>query len=203
MSLPLANDQIRLKILELLHKTAQENPRGMEITNHDIAKDLSVPENLTDFNLQYLGGKGLVKNYRFTSGGYFVKITAFGCDVVEHKNKFASQFPFVEVTIQNQNIQGNAYGLVQAAGNAKVTINQQQAFQQAYSQIENSDLKREQKDFLQKHVKELEQELQKSTNADVSAIKTTWTKVKENASWLIPTLAQAVTEGIKIVCGVP
>jgi hypothetical protein len=68
--------------------------------------------------------KGLVEFQAETFGGYYAVITAFGCDVVEHKNMFAEQFPFIEVTIQNQNIQGNAYGVVQASGNAQVTVNQ-------------------------------------------------------------------------------
>jgi hypothetical protein len=203
LSNPLTNDQIRISILELLHKDAQEDPSGMGVDNRDIAKALLISENIADFNLQYLKQKGLLDFNGVNFDCYWAKITAFGCDVVEHKNKFANQFPFVEVTIQNQNIQGNAYGVIQASGNAQATINQQQAFQQAYSKIENSDLKREQKDFLQMQVKELEQELQKGANADVNILKTVWTKIKENASWVIPMLAQTVTEGVKVACGVP
>src|SRR5690554_935227 len=122
MSTVLSNDQIRLAILELLHKEIQKEPLGFGIESHKMAEILSVPQNLTDFNLQYLKQKGLVQFTHETFGGYYVRINAFGCDVVEHKKKFAGQFPFIEVTVQNQNIQGNAYGAVQASGNAQVTV---------------------------------------------------------------------------------
>jgi DNA-binding IscR family transcriptional regulator len=176
---------------------------GFGIESHKMAEILSAPQNLTDFNLQYLKQKGLVQFTHETFGGYYVRINAFGCDVVEHKKKFAGQFPFIEVTVQNQNIQGNAYGAVQASGNAQVTVNMQDAFQKAYKEINEANLGKEQKELLQNNVKELEQELQKGKDADANAIKKAWIKVKQNANWLIPTLAQAVTKGLKITCGIP
>lgn len=203
MSAPLSNDQIRVSILELLHTQAQDEPQGLGVENHKIAEVLSITQNQADFNLLYLRQKGLVEFQAESFGGYYAVITAFGCDVVEHKNRFAEQFPFIEVTIQNQNIQGNAYGVVQAAGSAQVTVNQQDAFKRAYYEIEKSTLPAEQKGIIAANVKELELELGKGNQADANAIKKIWIKIKENANWLVPTLAVAVTEGLKIACGVP
>jgi len=136
---------------------------------------------------------------------WWAKITAFGIDVVEHKERFTSQFPFVQVTIQTQNIQGNAYGVVQAAGNAQVSFNQQitDAFQQAHLEVEKANIPKEQKEEVKTNLKDLEQELQKGKEADTNAIKRAWAKLKQNANWLVPTLAQVVTEGLKIAFGVP
>ncbi|MGD6851103.1 MAG: hypothetical protein ACQCN6_03485 [Candidatus Bathyarchaeia archaeon] len=202
MSSPLTNDQIRLAVLELLHEYAQKDHKGLGVENREIAKSIGITENLMDFNLTYLRQKGLIEFVESCKDCYWIEITAFGCDVVEHKNRFVRQFPFINVTIQNQNIQGNSYGAIQAGDNAKIIINQQQAFQQAYSQIENSELEKEQKDFLQTQIKGLEQEIKKGADADVNGIKKAWMNIKENASWLIPTLTNVVTEGVKIACGV-
>ncbi len=203
MSTPLTNDQIRLAILELLLQESEKRPMNLGISNRKIAETLAISQNCADFNLEYLKAKGLVKFLAETFNGNWARITASGCDVVAHKNLYSDQVPFVNVTIQNQNIQGNTYGAVQAAGNSQVTVNQQDAFGRAYGEIEKSNLTPEQKGSIQKDVNELEQELKRGNQADANRVKNLWLKIKKNANWLIPTLAQVVTEGLKIACGLP
>ena len=78
----LTDDEIRIQVLRILYKEARERPsghrrlfRGVDIIQNILNVDLNVLE----FNMEYLGEKGLIE----LELGEDAEITAFGIDVVE------------------------------------------------------------------------------------------------------------------------
>lgn len=201
----LSNDEIRLAILKLLHDEDQEDAFS-SIDKKKIMETLQISDKQADFNIRHLSNKKLVKLFwaKF-SFEWRAKITIEGIDVVEHKEKYSDQFPFMQVTVQTQNIQGNAYGVTQAADNAQVSFSQQinDTFQRAYVQVEKANIPTEQKEEINKNLKDLEKELQKGKEMDTNTIKKAIERLKQNANWVVSLLAQVVTEGLKIACGIP
>lgn len=201
MSTSPSNDQVRVMILDFLHKELQEKPR--DVTNKEnIFQALGIPQKQLDFNMFYLEEKGLVELITSMEGWHCAKITAYGIDVIENKDAFKSQFPFINnTTIQ---VQGNNYGaIIQANNHSTVTFYQQisDAFKQAYERIETEQgLAPELKAQIKIKTKMLEEELNKA-EPDAGLIQQSWKWIKQNANWLVPTLTQVVTEGIRIACG--
>jgi hypothetical protein len=142
---------------------------------------------------------------------YLLKITALGIDVVESKDKFAKEFPFMNVTIQNisgilQNIGGNNYAPVTATQGDQnvITINQQitDAFKQAYDKVKDSELPPQQKEAINRKLKEMEQELHKEDKADVGKIHKISKWLKDNANWIVPIVSNAIKKGLDLACGI-
>ncbi len=202
MSISPSNDQVRVIILDFLHKELQEHPR--DVTNKEnIVQALGVPQKQLDFNMFYLQEKGLVELITAMDGWHCANITAYGIDVIENKDSYKSEFPFINnTTIQ---VQGNNYGAIIQANNHSTIIFHQQisdAFKEAYEKIEKEQsLAPELKEQIKVKTKALEEELNKA-EPDAGIIQQSWKWIKQNANWLIPTLTQVVTEGIKIACGV-
>ena len=159
----LTNDQIRLAILELLHEAAEKEPRGIGLSNHDLAMRLQIPLNKVDLKNRYLQEKRLIHFHAVTSDGNWESISANGMDVVEHKKNYASQYPFVNVTIQQVN--GNNYGAMAQTVNSTVTNFSQQvtdSFSRAKGQVEaRTELSSEAKQEVLEHLKQLEVEVGK------------------------------------------
>ena len=199
-----SDDQIRYAILEVLHKAARDNPTSFGLDRDKMQEILKIPENRIEFNMPYLEEKGLVKRSGFMGPPYwFATITAFGMDVVEHKELYASQLPFIQVTIQQ--IQGNIQGNIIQAVNSHINFSQQvtDAFKKAYSTVETkTNVSLEQKEEIKKNLKILDEELQ-NTKKDAGKIQKAWDWLQRNANWLIPTLTQVVSDGIKIAFGMP
>lgn len=200
-----SDDEIRHAILELLLKAAKDNPRTAGMSKLDIDTVLQLPEERVEFNMDYLEQKGLVvRSGLFGPPFWYARITAFGVDVVEHKERFASQFPFMQVTIQR--ITGNVYGPAVQAVNSQVNFNQQvtDAFKQAYEMVEaKTDITLEQKEEINKNLKTLEEEVE-NKEPDAGKIQKAWKWVQRNANWLIPlvpALSQVVLEGMKRALG--
>jgi hypothetical protein len=201
MSSP-SDDEIRHAILELLLRAAKDNPTVVGMNKQQVYENLQIPEERIEFNMDYLEQKGLVVRSGFMGPPYwFVKITAFGIDVVEQKEKFAAEFPFIQVTIQH--IGGNVYGPAVQAVNSQVIFNQQvtDAFKRAYDLVESkTDATVAQKDEIKKNLKALEEELE-TKEADAGKIQKAWKWIQRNANWLVPTLSQVVIEGMKMALG--
>lgn len=56
------------------------------------------------------------------------------------------------------------------------------------------------KERIQKQLTLLEEELEKE-EADLGKVQRLWKWLKENASWLVPTLADVVIESVKLAMG--
>jgi hypothetical protein len=161
---------------------------------------LQVDENQMDFNIFYLGEKGLIDVVlSLDTPWYFAKITAFGIDVIQNKPKFKTEFPFIQTNIQH--IQGNVYAPVtQAVDGPQVSFNDKvtNAFSQANIVVEErADLSEEQKEEIKSYLRQLQDELGKE-ESDVGKIQKLWKWLKENANWVVPTLVTVVLEGSRI-----
>jgi hypothetical protein len=201
----LSDNQVRLAILEILHKSFRDNPKSVGIDRKTMQQTLNISENQMDSNMLYLEEKMLVKLHKTLGSLWaFAKITAYGMDVVEDKERFAEKFPFIKVTIQN--IGGNVYGPAVQAVDSQVSFSQNitNSFKRAYQQIdENKQINAELKGDIKETLRVLEEELRKNKDANAGTIQKAWGWLKRNADWLVPTLSQVVSDGIKIALGFP
>ena len=189
------NDQIRFNILEILYEDYFNNPGDIGKNKNEMQKSLALSENLLDSNILYLKEKGLIQLVSIIGSLWeFAKITAFGIDVVEQKERYREQFPFIMV----QQIHGNVYGNVVQAKDSHVTIQEiSKAFQEASSLTEAKtdippDLKKEVKETLLT----LEEEVKKK-EPDAGKIQKFWQWLKRNANWVVPSLTSIITDVIK------
>jgi hypothetical protein len=87
MSLVVENENIRLDILRILYKKAQEDSKGYnwEVLPEQFQETLHIPENRIMFNLLYLEQKHLVNVRKVMGGGGWISavITAYGIDIIE------------------------------------------------------------------------------------------------------------------------
>ncbi len=96
-------------------------------------------------------------------------------------------------------MQGPAIQAVQST----VNFNKQviDAFERAYAQVEEAKIPPEKKREITENLRVLEGELKKSKEGDAGAIQRTWLWLNRNASWVVPTLIQVVSEGVKAALG--
>ena len=192
----LSDDQVRLLILEILFKKARESPTNPYVNKEEMLEKTAVPEHQLDFNIYYLGEKGLVRLETAMQGWYMAQITAFGIDVIENKETYKTSFSFINNTIQ---VHGNNYGNIgQAVNNATVNFNQNitNAFTEAYETIEaRASTTAEEKEAIRSNSKLLEEEIRKE-EPDAGKIQQLWKWLKQNASWLVPTLSQVVSDAL-------
>jgi hypothetical protein len=199
----LSDDQVRLNILRELLQEAKENPGSLGMDRTELKDKLNVPEKQMDFNMLYLEEKRLVKLIGYMGVIWSnAKITAFGIDVITHKEQFASQFPFLKISIQQINapVQGN---VIQAV-DSTIIFNQQvsNAFREAYNKVDaKTDIPTEKKQEIKDELKVLEEELLKEEK-DAGRIQKAWDLLRRNANWLAPILTTVVLEGIKIALGI-
>jgi hypothetical protein len=192
MSISVSDDQVRLDILALLHKNLKDSPTGSGVDRAIIQDTLKLSENQMDINMLYLEDKTLVTVRRTISSQWtFAKITTEGIDVMENKERYVDKFPFAQ-TSKNQ---------IHEVAHEKVSFNQQltDVFNQAYDQVRATKLSPSDKEKIEKQLKALEKELQKTKKADLGAIQKSWEGLKKKASWLSPAIAQVILEEMKIV----
>ena len=195
MSMSVSDDQVCLDILELLYKHLRDDPMGSGVDRAIIQDTLKLSENQMDINMSYLDDKTLVKLFRTISSQWtFAKITADGIDVIENKERYVDKFPFAQASTSQ--IHENVFQTVRS----QVSFAQQvtDAFKQAYDQVRATKLSTADKEKIEKQLKALEKELQKTKKADLGTIQKNWEGLKKKASWLSPAIAQVVLEGIKI-----
>jgi len=198
----ITNDEIRHGILEILYKFAQENPSSIFGNKKAMHEALQISEKRMDFNMLYLEQKVLVKLFK-TLGALWsgAEITAYGIDVIEDKDKYSKQFPFIQTTIQE--IYGDIYGTVVQAVGSQVNFNQQvtSAFKQARDMTKaKEDIPPKLREEIEKNLDLLEEEL-KRKESDAGKIQKMWKWLKRNANWVVPALTQVVLEGVKIALG--
>ena len=192
-----SDDEIRLRMLTLLYFRAKEHPRDFGMGRQHMIDSLQIEENIMDFNMLYLEQKRLVEKRPVElervhgSAWYIATITADGIDVIEHKDRYRDQFPFVQATI----VQGNIYGPVTQVMGSNVKIQQiNETFEKA-RQITNirDELSNAEKQEIIQKLNSLEEELRKE-NPDASKTQEFLNWLKKNASWLFPTLSQIALE---------
>ena len=193
------HNEIRHRILEILYKFEQKNPTNIGGLGRETMKEiLKIPEEQMDFNMLYLKQKGLITLFEVIGSWIYARITAFGIDVIENKEIFAEQFPFII-----QEIHGDVYAPVIQAIGSQVSFNQQvtTAFQQARNMIEiKEDVPPTLREEIEKHLNLLEEEL-KNKEPNAGKIQTSWKWLKRNANWVVPTLTHVVLEGLKMSLG--
>ena len=197
----ITDDEVRHGILEILCKLAKEDPGSM-LDRKKMQKLLKISEKRMDFNMLYLEEKGLVKLHKvWGSLWQAAEITAHGIDVLQHKDRYSREFPFVRTTIQK--IYGDVYGPVVQAVESQVNFSQQlaTAFQQARSMTKTKeDIRSTLREEIEKHLNLLEEELRRK-ECDAGKIQRLWEWLKRNADWVVPTLAQVVSESTRIALG--
>jgi hypothetical protein len=200
-----SDDQVRLNILELLHKHLRDHPNGSGVDRAIIQDALKISEKQMDLNTSYLEDKTLVTLFRTTSSQWtFAKITAEGIDVIENKERYVDKFPFTQTSTSQMN-EGSQESDFQEPVQSQVSFTQQvtDAFTQAYDQVRATKLSTDNKGKIEKQLKALEKELLKTKKADLNTIQKSWEWLKKNASSLSPAIAQVVLEGIKIALDLP
>ena len=190
-----SDDQVCLDILELLYNHL-EDPMASGVDRAIIQDTLKLSERQMDINMSYLEEKTLVKLFRTIGSKWtFAKITSDGIDAIENKERYSDKFPFIQTsTVKiHEGMHENAVSFTE-----QVT----EAFKQASNQVRATKLSTVDKEKIEKQLKSLEKELQKTKKADLGRIQTEWELLKKKASWLCPSIANVVLEGIKIALGI-
>ena len=195
----ISNDEIRYKILEVLYNVASKGT-DWRVKRSFLISKLKLDERLIDFNLLYLDSRKLAQVVQLRDNNWdTVRITGKGIDVYEHKLKFASQYPFIQIAIQK--IDGPVYGSAVQGIDSQINLNQNiiDSFKQAYSMIElERNLSNEKKTKIKESLRELEEEI-KSKTPDKSKVRRLWDWIKDNANWIVPTLKDIIENILKSV----
>jgi hypothetical protein len=189
-----SNDDIRISILQHLHRLYYEDPKSVGINRVEMLKLLNVQENLMDSNMLYLEQKSLVKFLKVMGSLWaWASITSFGIDVIENKHMYEQQFPFISVQVQE--VHGDVHGNVVQAKDSQVTIQHiDSAFQTARSMTESkTEISPELKKEIQENLAALQEEIKKK-EPDAGKIQKCWNWLKRNANWVAPVLTQIVSE---------
>ena len=195
-----SDDQVRLEILELLHKRLGDDPKRSGVDRAIIQDSLKLSEKQMDINMSYLVDKALVTlTWTLGSQWTFAKITADGTDVIENKERYTFKYPFVRA-LSSQILDESdktVFQTVVPEGNFGQTM--ADAFRQSRDQIYAANLSRADKEKIEKNLRALEKELSKNKKADLGTIQKDWEELKKKASWLTPPISQFVLEVIKNV----
>jgi len=109
--------------------------------------------------------------------------------------------PFIPITIQN--IQGDVNAPVIQAVRSEFNFNQQvtESFKQVQIIVENREgISPKLKEEIREQLRLLQEELTRQ-EPNLGNIQKLWKWLKQNASWIVPTLTSIVMEGIKIAMG--
>lgn len=169
----LSDDQIRLSILELLCKAAKDHPVSSGMGRDEMSEILKIPKNQIEFNMSYLEQKMLVNRSGFMGPPYWLaSIIAAGIDVVENKEEYKKEFPFIQANIQK--IYGDINAPVIQAVGSKVDFKQiNNAFLKAYEITDKRSIESSLKEQIQKQLNLLEKELKKEA-VDVGKVQRYW-----------------------------
>ena len=92
----LTNEEIRRRILEILYKNAKDEIGGWGVDRHAMLDILQVSEGDMDSNMLYLSRFGLVSiKESIHVLWHWAKISDFGINVYENKEKYAEEFLFL------------------------------------------------------------------------------------------------------------
>lgn len=178
------NQEIRRKILEYLYQKDEDRPQNL-ISRDELIKFLGVEGKKIDSNVLYLEEKGYVRLEKYL-GSLFgdARITSYGKDLVENPEHFNNEFP-IQIT---QNIVTNSTGTIIGNSNAQ-TLTISDSFNTIYQELDKQNP--EKKEEIIKEVKSIEDELKKET-PNKSVIKKGLNFLKENATWITPTIIELI-----------
>lgn len=198
----MSDDEVRHAILDLLYKEAKKDPYG-GLYADKIQEALKVPISQMEFDASYLEQKRLITRSKLVGPSYwFASITARGTDLIENRQKYKNEFPFMQTTILQ--IHGDVNAPIIQAVNSQVSFNQQinDAFKQAYIVVQaKADISNVQKaEIINDYLKPLEEELHKD-DPDLGKIQRLRKWLGQNANWILPLIATVVIEGTKRAVG--
>lgn len=182
------NKEIRRKILEYVYQKNEEIPQIM-VKREELLDYLDIKDSKLVNAALYLEEKGYLKLLK-SIGSQFVtcQITSYGIDLVENPEGFNQEFP-MNIT---QNIIQDSTG-VAIGNNITQTIDINNSFKSIYEDLDRKNP--ENKKQIKEEVKKIETELKKE-NINQSKLSKSLTYLKENASWIIPTLLEIIKENI-------
>ena len=193
-----SDDQVRLDIVELLYKHREDNATRFGVDRAIIQDTLQLSEKQMDINSLYLEDKALVTLSRtFGTQWTFAKITSDGIEVIENKERYADKFSFTQASTSQ--IQDENHENIRETVSSETIFPLQvtDTFRQARDQVRAAKLSRSDEEKIEKQLRALENELQKTKKADLGTIQKDCGELKKKASWLSPILSRVVLEGIK------
>jgi hypothetical protein len=190
-------DQTRYLILDSLYQQARNYPTNRFLERRRLIESLGIPETELDFNISYLKEKGLIELISDPKTWIRAGIRAGGIDAIEKPEKHA-EIPFIQVIVR-----GNNYGDIVNSVKSRVDFEKnmvENRFAIAYKQIEAQKISQQSKIAITEKAKKLEEELSKG-EINMNNVEKLWLWIKKEANWLVPTLAQVITDAVKIAFG--
>ncbi len=90
-------EEVRLEILEFLHKMSREDITGWGVDRDMLQRKLGIPEKDMDANILYLAQRNLVQLVQAQNVLWlWARITPFGSEVIQNKKAYEQQFPFLK-----------------------------------------------------------------------------------------------------------
>lgn len=184
------NQEIRRKILEYIYDKNEQQPQYMA-QRDEVKQFLNINDAKLDNNVLYLESKGYLKVGK-NIGSFFVyaQITSEGIDLVENPNQFNTLFP-VRIT---QNIIQHSTGVIIGDNNIQ-KINLTNSFTKIYRDINEKNPKNKEQIIIE--VKKIEEELKKPS-PDKTIIDKSIEFLKNNASWMVPTIIEIIKTAIGV-----
>lgn len=184
------NPEIRRKILEYIYSKNEQQPLYMA-QREEVKQFLNVSDAKLDNNVLYLESKGYLKVGK-SIGSIFVyaQITSDGIDLVENPEQLNTMFP---VSIIQNIIQHNTGVIIGDHNIQKINITD--SFIGVYREINEKNPNNKQQIIIE--VKKIEEELKKPT-PNKTIIDRSIEFLKNNASWIVPTLIDIIRKTIGV-----
>jgi hypothetical protein len=128
----------------------------------------------------------------------FAKITGYGLDVIENKERFAEKYAFMQNTTSQIQEQGQQK-FSKKDFNANFPELVCTSFKQASDQVLGSSKSNSDKSKIEKQLREFQKELTKAQKADLGSIQKDWEWLKKNAGFVCPVVSPAVLETVKLI----
>lgn len=175
------NNSIKRRILEVLNERYEDNPEPMR--RDELSKQLNVEDLKLNVPVRDLNGEGLVETVK-TFGAQFltVNISDKGRRFINGGGSFNESL-YRGMTIQ---INSNSPGATNIVGNNNNLNNR---FNEIYQKIENRNP--DNKDEIKRIIQNIELELKKK-KCDKNKIDRFVELLKQNASWIIPSVIEIV-----------
>lgn len=95
----ITHDDIRREIMEILYKSEREEPSSWGVDRGRMLRALEISESDMDYDMVFLELRSLVRLVHTDSVIWFMaRITPFGMTVMENKEEYKLQFPFLRAT---------------------------------------------------------------------------------------------------------
>jgi cell fate (sporulation/competence/biofilm development) regulator YmcA (YheA/YmcA/DUF963 family) len=187
------DEQVRGLILNELYQKYQEHPHNY-ITKSKIMKNTGISiESRIDGNIEYLKQKGLIEARWFMGGEFIARITAYGIDVIAHKDNLEKFHDTFLIEFGSINIEGDVNAPIIIGGNITIT----DSFNQLKSIAENkTDVSSEEKNEILNKIEELEDALSKETihKPTIQKLKDFFSKYSDLFPMVITAISTALSQ---------